>query len=69
MLFERLIGGEAIQRYFDADVLRSAMRNMGRRGRPTMYLWPVVNFALWHRHRIEHESIDALTEESGRVAA
>jgi asparagine synthase (glutamine-hydrolysing) len=69
VLFERLIGSEAIQRYFDVDVLRSAMRNMGRRGRPTMYLWPVVNFALWHRHWIEHESIEALSEESGRVAA
>jgi hypothetical protein len=25
-----------------------------------MELWPVINFALWHRYWIERESIEAL---------
>jgi hypothetical protein len=25
-----------------------------------MSLWPVVNFALWHHHWIENESIESL---------
>jgi asparagine synthase (glutamine-hydrolysing) len=69
-LFGRLLETEGIQRYFNPNVLRTALRNakLGR-GRPTMYLWPVVNFALWHRHWIEGESIEALGDVRPMIAA
>jgi asparagine synthase (glutamine-hydrolysing) len=63
VLFERLIETDALGAYFDVDVLRSALR-----GRPKMYLWPVVNFALWHRHWIERESIQDLVESEALAA-
>ena len=63
-LFERLIETEGVRRYFNSDVLRVALRNAkGGRGRPRMSLWPVVNFALWHHHWIERESIESLVLE------
>jgi len=68
-LFESLIETDAIRAYFRQDALRTALaRTRAGRGRPKMFLWPVVNFALWHRHWIEGESIDDLVQ-SNRVAA
>jgi asparagine synthase (glutamine-hydrolysing) len=69
VLFERLIETDAVRTYFREDVLRTALRNAGgRRGRPKMYLWPIVNFALWHRHWIEGESIQELVEHEALAA-
>jgi asparagine synthase (glutamine-hydrolysing) len=68
-LFERLIETDAVRTYFREDVLRVALRNAGGgRGRTKMYLWPVVNFALWHRHWIEGESIQELVERDAVAA-
>jgi hypothetical protein len=33
-----------------------------------MFLWPIVNFALWHHHWIERESIEQLVLDHAAVA-
>ena len=69
VLLERLFETEGIRRYFDADALRRELA-AARAGRARMDLWPVINFALWHRYWIEQESIDALIpREPGRAEA
>jgi asparagine synthase (glutamine-hydrolysing) len=63
-LFERLIDTDSIRPYFRQEALQAALhRTRGGRGRAKMYLWPVVNFALWHRQWIEGESIDDLVQD------
>jgi asparagine synthase (glutamine-hydrolysing) len=69
-LFGRLIETEGVQRYFKPDVLRAALRKASAgRGRRGIFLWPVVNFALWHRHWIERESIDELVPEDPAIVS
>jgi asparagine synthase (glutamine-hydrolysing) len=68
-LFERLIETDAVRTYFREDVLRTALHSANDgRGRTKMYLWPIVNFALWHRHWIEGESIQELVESEASAA-
>jgi asparagine synthase (glutamine-hydrolysing) len=68
VLFERLIETDAIRTYFRPDVLMTALQNAkAGRGRPRMYLWPVINFGLWHRHWIEGESIEDLARTDGTL--
>jgi asparagine synthase (glutamine-hydrolysing) len=54
-LFRELLEGEALRRYFDTTALRAALeRDRGVGANPA--LWPIMNFALWHRYWIEgHE--------------
>lgn len=66
-LFERLIETDSIRSYFRQDVLRTALHG-SRAGRSTMYLWPIINFALWHRHWIEGASIDDFVRAEQLVA-
>jgi asparagine synthase (glutamine-hydrolysing) len=67
-LFERLLATGAIREYFDGDALRRGIA-AARSGRERFDLWPVINFALWHRYWIEGESIDALLPRGAEVGA
>jgi asparagine synthase (glutamine-hydrolysing) len=57
-LFERLAVSEGIRRYFRPEVLLSSLAG-GRRS-PTLPLWPIMNFALWHWYWIEGKSLEPL---------
>jgi asparagine synthase (glutamine-hydrolysing) len=64
-VFRGLLDGEGLRRYFDTTALRTALdRDAGSARDPS--LWPVLNFALWHRYWVEGER-DAVGED--RVAA
>jgi asparagine synthase (glutamine-hydrolysing) len=61
-LMRNLIAEEGIQRYFNAATIERAL-SMGKlRGPMRFELWPVLNFALWHKHWIEGESLDPINE-------
>jgi asparagine synthase (glutamine-hydrolysing) len=57
-LFLKLLETEGVRRYFDAAALRSAMATSSQRSR--FGIWPILNFALWHRYWIEQEPLDPL---------
>jgi asparagine synthase (glutamine-hydrolysing) len=61
LLFERLLAGDGLRAYFDVDALRRGVVD-ARSGRARFDLWPLINFALWHRYWIEGESIDDLVQ-------
>jgi asparagine synthase (glutamine-hydrolysing) len=70
ILFDRLIDTDAVRPYFRQDVLRRAVRAAENgRGRSRIPLWPIMNFALWHRHWIEGESIQDLVDDGRAVHA
>jgi asparagine synthase (glutamine-hydrolysing) len=55
-VFRGLLDGEGVRRYFDADAVRAALdRDAGAAADPS--LWPILNFALWHRYWIEGEAV------------
>jgi asparagine synthase (glutamine-hydrolysing) len=60
VLFDSLATSEPIRRYFNVEILRRAMTTFG--GRSTHGLWPILNFALWHRRWIEGEPLEPLLE-------
>lgn len=60
-VFEQLIETDSVRRYFDVETIRGILQSKGRSGRQARWsLWSIFNFALWHRHWIEGESIDDL---------
>jgi asparagine synthase (glutamine-hydrolysing) len=64
-LVQELLESDGIRAYFDAEQLQSAYRPGAiRRNHLGSSLWYILNFALWHRHWIEHESIDQLVEST-----
>jgi asparagine synthase (glutamine-hydrolysing) len=68
-LFERLIETDSVRSYFRQDVLRAALhRTRSGRGGSRMFLWPIINFALWHTHWIEGGSIDDFVQVDQLVA-
>jgi asparagine synthase (glutamine-hydrolysing) len=68
-LFERLIETDSIRSYFRQDVLRAALhRTRSGRAGSRMHLWPIINFALWHKHWIEGGSIDDFVQGDQLVA-
>ena len=58
-LLERLLAGDAMQRFFDTDrvsrLARDAARGQWWAGQ---VLWPIFNFGLWYKHWIEGEELD-----------
>ncbi len=60
LLFGKLLGGEAIRRYFHVPTLEAALASPRRREH--YGLWPILNFALWHRYWVEREPLDSLIE-------
>jgi asparagine synthase (glutamine-hydrolysing) len=67
-LLTSLLAGEAIRRYFNEDVVRELLDQHVRGMRNESVLWPVLNFALWHRCWIEEEPLEPLLEPLVEVA-
>jgi asparagine synthase (glutamine-hydrolysing) len=67
-LLASLLAGEAIRRYFDGNVVRELLDQHARGIRNESVLWPVLNFALWHRYWIEQEHLEPLLEPLVEVA-
>lgn len=57
-LMMELLRGEAVQRYFDTAAIERALGAARSGARNQLDLWPILNFALWHRHWIEGESVE-----------
>jgi asparagine synthase (glutamine-hydrolysing) len=53
---------EALRAYFDVDQLTSIVERHRRDGKQEFVLWPVLNFALWHKKWIEGEALEPLLE-------
>jgi asparagine synthase (glutamine-hydrolysing) len=53
-----LLRGEAVRRYFDTAAIERALGAARGGARNQLDLWPIFNFALWHRHWIEGESVE-----------
>jgi asparagine synthase (glutamine-hydrolysing) len=67
-LLGELLDDEAIGRYFDVAALTAALGRTDERSRDNFGLWPILNFALWHRHWIAGEPLDdVVSAVSARV--
>ena len=62
ILLRGLLKEEGVRRYFDARAIERALASSRLRAAMRLTLWPVLNFALWHKHWIEGESLDLLLE-------
>jgi asparagine synthase (glutamine-hydrolysing) len=51
--------GDGMREHFDCGAVGRVLA-AHERGRRPLALWPVLNFALWHRQWIEQEAIDDL---------
>ena len=68
-VLERMLGEEGIARYFDVDGVRTALAgHRAGRERNEFVLWPVLNFALWHRHWVRGESLEPVLDGRARAA-
>jgi asparagine synthase (glutamine-hydrolysing) len=67
-LLASLLAGEAIRRYFDENAVRKLLAQHARGARNEPVLWPVLNFALWHRYWIEQERLEPLLEPLVEIA-
>jgi asparagine synthase (glutamine-hydrolysing) len=61
-LFRSMLDDEAVRRYFDVPELERAVGREGTPGRHDLDLWPILNFALWHRYWIEGRALDDVIE-------
>jgi asparagine synthase (glutamine-hydrolysing) len=57
-----LLTGDALRRYFVAGAVEELLGRQARSTRSNWVLWPVLNFALWHRYWIEGELLEPLLE-------
>jgi asparagine synthase (glutamine-hydrolysing) len=58
-LLTSLLTEDCIRAYFDVDVLAERLSGGGDR-KLAFSLWPILNFALWHRYWIEGVSLESL---------
>lgn len=66
-LFAQALEGDALRSYFNVDVINAALRDrrtdvLWDRNYLRDWLWPVLNFALWHRQWIEGESVATMVD-------
>jgi asparagine synthase (glutamine-hydrolysing) len=61
-LLGTLMKEDSIQQYFDVPTLTKALATKGDRAKRHYGLWPIMNFALWHRHWIEQRPLEPLIE-------
>jgi asparagine synthase (glutamine-hydrolysing) len=59
-LFRNVMSDDAIRQWFDVDTLETVLARGGAKRNAHYGLWPILNFALWHRYWIEQESLDDL---------
>lgn len=57
--FRDLLSGDALRTYFDVAAIERLLA-ASRSSSLLFSLWPIMNFALWHRHWIEGEAAEAL---------
>ena len=62
LLLRSLLNEEGVRRYFDTRAIERALASGPLRNAMRLTLWPVLNFALWHKRWIEGEPLDALME-------
>jgi asparagine synthase (glutamine-hydrolysing) len=62
VVLKSLLRDEGIRRYFDARAIARVLASGPMRAAFRVDLWPVLNFALWHKHWIEGESLEAIVE-------
>ena len=69
-LLEGMLDDEGIARYFDVDGVRTALagHRTGKQ-RNEFVLWPVLNFALWHRHWVQGENLEPVVDGLQPVGA
>jgi asparagine synthase (glutamine-hydrolysing) len=64
-LMQELLDSDAIKAYFNTEQLKSAYRpSLLGRNHLGFSLWYILNFALWHRHWIERQSIDEFVQRT-----
>jgi asparagine synthase (glutamine-hydrolysing) len=61
-VLRNLLRDEALQRYFNVRTMERALASGPLRRATRFHMWPVLNFALWHKHWIEGESLDAIVQ-------
>jgi len=70
---DTLLGGlltsDALRRYFVAGSVERLLASQARQARSNWVLWPVLNFALWHRYWIEGEPLEPLLEPLAGVVS
>jgi asparagine synthase (glutamine-hydrolysing) len=62
ILLRGLMRDGSLRRYFNTEAIERALSAGPLRATMRIRLWPVLNFALWHKRWIEGESLDALVE-------
>lgn len=68
-LLGSLLAGDALRRYFVVEAVEELLQQHDRCARGNWVLWPVLNFALWHRYWIEQEPLEPLLEPVGGPVA
>lgn len=61
-LLNQLLDDGSLSRYFDVNAVRRAINSPERRRSRKLYLWPILNFALWHKHWIEEAPLEPILE-------
>jgi asparagine synthase (glutamine-hydrolysing) len=59
-VFRELLNDDAMRRYFDTGMLARALQPDGT---SAFSLWPILNFALWHRYWIERTPLPDAVEQ------
>lgn len=67
-LMRDLLCGEAVRRYFDTESIERSLEAARLQTRHQVDLWPILNFALWHRHWIEGEPFEHAIEPLARAS-
>ena len=68
-LMRELLTTDTVRTYFDPETIGRALDAAQRRERHQIDLWPILNFALWHRRWIEREEIESVVEPHALAAA
>jgi asparagine synthase (glutamine-hydrolysing) len=63
-LFGRLLEDDCMREYFDVAPIESLLAKTQAGGSGGGALWPIMNFALWHKYWIEGEPLEPLLEAS-----
>jgi asparagine synthase (glutamine-hydrolysing) len=67
-LMRDLMRQDTLRSYFDVDYLESMLAGADpARWESGQALWPVLNFALWHKHWIEGESVEETVERASHL--
>ncbi|HEX2042510.1 MAG TPA: asparagine synthase (glutamine-hydrolyzing) [Acidimicrobiales bacterium] len=70
VVLERMLADEGVARYFDAGGIRRALAaHRSGTHRNEFVLWPILNFALWHRHWVAGESLEPVLDGLAGVGA